>query len=134
MAWAFLFANFPDLQDSKRGFRRPNRRKSSTNVPRQESEGEVTQGETASFDRSDRVLPGEPFRRGRGTPQKWVPLPLAQGLPGQGKRKGPEQSRGAQGLRPGTESRRNGLEPVERPVRLCPRGFTSSDLNPLIST
>jgi hypothetical protein len=27
---------------------------------RQESEGEVAQGETESFDRSDRVLPGEP--------------------------------------------------------------------------
>jgi hypothetical protein len=32
------------------------------NVLRQESEGEVTQGETECFDRSDRVLPGEPFR------------------------------------------------------------------------
>ena len=33
---------------------------------RQESEGEVTQGETECFDRSDRVLPGEPFRREEG--------------------------------------------------------------------
>ena len=33
---------------------------------RQESEGEVTQGETESFDRSNRVLPGEPFRREEG--------------------------------------------------------------------
>ena len=31
-------------------------------VLRQKSEGEVTQGETAGFDRSDRILPGEPFR------------------------------------------------------------------------
>ena len=32
---------------------------------RQESEGEVTQGETEGFDRSDRVLPGEPeIKRG----------------------------------------------------------------------
>jgi len=42
-------------------------RKSSTHVLRQESEGEVTQGETEGFDRSDRVLLGEPFR---------LPLPL----------------------------------------------------------
>jgi hypothetical protein len=28
---------------------------------RKESEGEVTQGETGGFDRSGRVLPGEPF-------------------------------------------------------------------------
>jgi hypothetical protein len=31
-------------------------------VLRQESEGEVTQGETDGFDRSDRVLPGEPAK------------------------------------------------------------------------
>jgi len=30
------------------------------NVLRQESEGEVTQGETECFDRSDRILLGEP--------------------------------------------------------------------------
>ena len=41
-------------------------------MPRQESEGEVTQGETVGFDRSDRfilspverVLPGEPANKG----------------------------------------------------------------------
>jgi hypothetical protein len=36
--------------------------KSHSDVLRQESEGEVTQGETEGFDRSDRVLLGEPFR------------------------------------------------------------------------
>ena len=31
-------------------------------MPFQESEGEVRQGETGRFDRSDRLLPGEAFR------------------------------------------------------------------------
>ena len=60
----FCLLIFP-LQDEKRGFRRPIREKKSHNVLRQESEGEVTQGETEGFDRSDRVLLGEPeFKKG----------------------------------------------------------------------
>jgi hypothetical protein len=42
-------------------------RKAAQGVPRKESEGEVTQGETERFDRSDRVLPGEPFRHEDGS-------------------------------------------------------------------
>ena len=58
-----LFANFADCRTRSEDSADRIGRKSLTNVLRQESEGEVTQGETVSFDRSDRVLPGEPFRR-----------------------------------------------------------------------
>jgi len=40
--------------------------RAAQNVLRKESEGEVTQRETEGFDRSDRVLLGEPFRREEG--------------------------------------------------------------------
>ena len=58
IAWAFLFANFPLCRTRSEDSADRIGRKSLTHVLRQESEGEVTQGETASFDRSDRVLPG----------------------------------------------------------------------------
>jgi hypothetical protein len=47
-------------------------------VLRQESEGEVTQGKTAGFDRCDRILPGEPFREQRVAS---VSIVLLQNLP-----------------------------------------------------
>jgi proteic killer suppression protein len=59
-AWAFLFAKFPLCRTRSEDSADRIGRKSSTNVLRQESEGEVTQGETECFDRSDRVLLGEP--------------------------------------------------------------------------
>jgi hypothetical protein len=59
--------------------------------------------------------------------QKWVPLSLAHGLPGQSKRQGPEFDRRTQGLRPGVKKRGEmALSLSKGPVRgaftpPCPR-------------
>jgi hypothetical protein len=55
LARAFLFANFPFCRTRSEDSAERTGRKSRTNVLRQESEGEVTQEETAGFDRSNRV-------------------------------------------------------------------------------
>jgi len=55
-AWAFLFAKIPLCRTRSEDSADRIGRKSHTNVLRQESEGEVTQGETAGFDRSDRFI------------------------------------------------------------------------------
>jgi hypothetical protein len=77
-AWAFLFVNFPlcrtrseDSADRVGG-------RAAQDVLRKESEGEVTQEETECFDRSDRVLPGEPFREEKVAS---VSIVLLQDLP-----------------------------------------------------
>ncbi len=57
----FYLLTFPDRRTRSEDSADRVGRKSPTNVLRQESEGEVTQGETKCFDRSDRVLPGEPI-------------------------------------------------------------------------
>ena len=59
-AWVFLFAKIPLCRTRSEDSADRSGRKSLTNVLCQESEGEVTQGETEGFDRSDRVLLGEP--------------------------------------------------------------------------
>ena len=46
---------------------------------------------------------------------------------------GPEFDRRAQGLGPGKKKRRNGLEPVERPVRICLHGSIFFDSSPVLS-
>jgi hypothetical protein len=61
-AWAILFANYPLCRTRSEDSTDQVGRKAVQNVLRQESEGEVTQGETDGFDRSDRVLPGEPAK------------------------------------------------------------------------